>query len=339
MHPQITFSFPIGTSPAEILSGIAAHYATAVPKVWSDAPLTVSALDNPEVGQQDPAAIFGARPVVSSEVIPDRDPAAVFAPIPVQAGIIAATPGAATPPTSGLEFDVTGLAWDERIHSGNRTKTPAGEWRSRKGVEKSVTTRVEAELRAKYPSAMAHVAVSPGTIPPSPGQLPPSIGNDPSETAQKHRLDYAHEKGIVAAGAVPMDNMVFLALKRGDQTVQLTLPQMQWWQSYQAANHAAYESYHAAAVAQHQQAGIAPQPAPPAIPPHVATSPGAGLARGVQLVVAISKARLGAQQVADTLKMAGFASFDDLTLPENDARLQSVVDVFSAYYETFKSPW
>lgn len=47
------------------------------------------------------------------------------------------------------EVDVTGLPWDERIHSGGKTKTDKGVWRTKKGVSDELVASVTAELRAR----------------------------------------------------------------------------------------------------------------------------------------------------------------------------------------------
>lgn len=45
------------------------------------------------------------------------------------------------------QVDRTGLPWDERIHAKTKVKIADGTWRKRRGVDSSVVTVVEAELR------------------------------------------------------------------------------------------------------------------------------------------------------------------------------------------------
>lgn len=87
------------------------------------------------------------------------------------------------------EFDSSGLAWDERIHSAQRGTTNDGRWRKRRNVDDAVYNAVEAELRARYgqvaqPTPVAPVAVAQ-PVPVAPVATPvmpmPSVndeGND-----------------------------------------------------------------------------------------------------------------------------------------------------------------
>jgi hypothetical protein len=84
-------------------------------------------------------------------------PLVIAAPEPVVAPVQAVeTPvmpevSAATPTVPGEpEFDSSGLAWDERIHSAQRGTTNDGKWRKRRNVDDAVYNAVEAELRARY---------------------------------------------------------------------------------------------------------------------------------------------------------------------------------------------
>lgn len=58
--------------------------------------------------------------------------------------------------------DANGLPWDERIHSGAKTRTAKGVWTKRKGVADTVIAQVTAELRARTPQA---AQVSPAPVP------------------------------------------------------------------------------------------------------------------------------------------------------------------------------
>lgn len=54
---------------------------------------------------------------------------------------------------AAAELDSEGLPWDGRIHAGTKTKTAAGAWTKRKGVDDAVRDAVLAELRQQYPAA------------------------------------------------------------------------------------------------------------------------------------------------------------------------------------------
>lgn len=50
--------------------------------------------------------------------------------------------------TGMVEIDVSGVPWDERIHSAGRSKTEDGAWRRRKGADEEEYEKVCKELRA-----------------------------------------------------------------------------------------------------------------------------------------------------------------------------------------------
>lgn len=72
---------------------------------------------------------------------------------PMQKGAV--TPVLSGAPTVGPEIeisdevDATGLPWDERIHSKNKTRTGKNVWQKRKGVQEVTVTAVEQELRTR----------------------------------------------------------------------------------------------------------------------------------------------------------------------------------------------
>lgn len=53
------------------------------------------------------------------------------------------------PPPAGdtPDVDAAGLPWDERIHAGTKTKTQAGYWKKKKGVDDATREAVEMQLR------------------------------------------------------------------------------------------------------------------------------------------------------------------------------------------------
>lgn len=71
------------------------------------------------------------------------------------------------------EVDAAGFPWDERIHSGAKSKTAANNWRYRKGVGQDTITAVEAELRARSAAGNPTPPVAP-VAPVTPPSLPPA---------------------------------------------------------------------------------------------------------------------------------------------------------------------
>ena len=69
---------------------------------------------------------------------------------------------------AAAELDADGMPWDERIHAGTKTKTGAGTWTKRKGVDDAVREAVTAELRAQYPAAPTITPPAPTITPPAP---------------------------------------------------------------------------------------------------------------------------------------------------------------------------
>ncbi|QYW02509.1 RecT-like ssDNA annealing protein [Stenotrophomonas phage Silvanus] len=85
----------------------------------------------------------------------------------VQNTTAAAAPAVVTD-NGGVELDSTGLPYDERIHSGSRSKTNKGVWTKRKGVDDATFNRVSAELRATMGASAAPVATATPTLPAAP---------------------------------------------------------------------------------------------------------------------------------------------------------------------------
>lgn len=80
---------------------------------------------------------------------------------PVMPEVVAAAPTIAGEP----EFDSSGLAWDERIHSKQKGQTNDGKWRKQRGVDENYYKQVEAELRARYGSPVATPALVVAPMP------------------------------------------------------------------------------------------------------------------------------------------------------------------------------
>lgn len=140
-------------------------------------------------------SLLDGQPVaVAAEVDPDQiELPLAAAPVEPVAAAQIATPvmpevSAAAPTVPGEpEFDSSGLAWDERIHSAQRGTTNDGRWRKRRNVDDAVYNAVEAELRARYgqvaqPTPVAPVAVAqPVPVAPVAVMPMPSVndeGND-----------------------------------------------------------------------------------------------------------------------------------------------------------------
>lgn len=87
---------------------------------------------------------------------------------PIASAVVAPTASVVptNPASTGIEIDAEGLPWDNRIHSGAKTKTEAGLWRSRKNLnDKAMVARVIAELRAAMQAVPGHVAPAPTVAP------------------------------------------------------------------------------------------------------------------------------------------------------------------------------
>lgn len=69
--------------------------------------------------------------------------------------------------TGNIEFDSAGVPWDERIHSGAKSKKNDGTWTKRKGVADALHTSVTAELLAAR-GAAGPVGAAPA-LPATPG--------------------------------------------------------------------------------------------------------------------------------------------------------------------------
>lgn len=108
-----------------------------------------------------PAALPGSLPAPPGGVV---QPAQNLAPT----GVAPSGPAALTNPAGVGELDSTGLPWDERIHSGAKTKTDKGQWRAKKGLNQpALTASIEAELRQRVASMTGTAAVPAATVAPA----------------------------------------------------------------------------------------------------------------------------------------------------------------------------
>jgi hypothetical protein len=99
--------------------------------------LTFPASEEPIITMAEP---------VETYVEPDEEmsPEQAFAP-PASGYTSVPAPIALVEPSN---LDKHGLPWDERIHASSRAKTQDGAWRSKRGVDPTLVTTVEAELKA-----------------------------------------------------------------------------------------------------------------------------------------------------------------------------------------------
>jgi hypothetical protein len=102
-------------------------------------------------------------------------PAEMLAPEPTPAEIFSSEPDQA-PDTSAadVELDARGLPWDARIHTSAKSKKVDGKWKNKRGVDKDLVFKVEAELTALMGTPTENVASTPP--PPPPPAAPAATG-------------------------------------------------------------------------------------------------------------------------------------------------------------------
>lgn len=300
MKAQLVFAFPFDVSLAEVVQAVSDHFGVsvnaAVPEHIKRAVESIGQ-DNPENGVEVSAAVaFGhlingaagnvngasgqpapytavAEMSTIAPVVPMATSATQSvppAPVPGAPGMDApsAPANTASPVSNGPEFDSTGLAWDERIHSSAKSLTPKGEWRSRKGADKSLIKMVELELRAKYGSVNAATPATADVVP-----VPPTSAGPSREAA----LEYATAQAYRVAGPSPIDAGTLEKLLTGKPaTFTLTPQQNDWYAVFYAKRNAAFAEFMQGNVAPVAPAAsvsptptgneVAAQPASPSIP-------------------------------------------------------------------------
>lgn len=126
-----------------------------------------------------PAALVTTTPAAPVEAATAVTPPA---PVAMTTTIPAAPPAAPTPEPSeepndaAPAFDSTGLPWDERIHSPNKTINGDGTWRRKRNVDDNIFAAVEAELRAATP--IATIPAAP--VEPAPPAAPAPVAEEPA---------------------------------------------------------------------------------------------------------------------------------------------------------------
>jgi hypothetical protein len=277
MQAQLVFAFPVDVSAVDAIHAVANHFAIGVSIAGAPANVPAhikQAVENYSSGvEQSPAVAFGGLlngaagndQVTSAHVQSSAGvamsptahvvqqatsattPPASLAHAP-QTANVAPAPGAyvaTANPAVNVEFDSTGLPWDERIHSGNKTKSPAGEWRTKKGTDRNLLASVTAELRA----AVGNANVAPVAAHVAPINAPVSV--DPVVKRQQ-ALDFAHAEAIRVCGASPISDTVLQGLLNG-KPATLAPHEADWYNAYFAKRNAAFGEYM-------QRPNVAPAP-------------------------------------------------------------------------------
>jgi hypothetical protein len=282
MTAHLTFSFPWTISAHDAITAVAQHFGATVsingaaptvpPYIVQAVEQTARDLqamhDDPSSGQEmNPAIAFGSLLNGAAGNVP-----ATSAHAPSSADVATSTTAHAVPPAisqtsaqglssnvqiaapgsaatsaapalaNGVEFDSTGLAWDERIHSANKTKTAAGEWRAKKGADKSQIKAVELELRAKYPNGASVSTGSAQSVAPT---SEPTAAEFADQQAKKRAaVEHAHAEALRVAGPQMIDDKTLGGLLSGAiKQVTLSPEQNEWFAVYFAKRNAAYQEF------------------------------------------------------------------------------------------------
>lgn len=272
MSAMLTFSFPWNIDATIAVKTVADHFGVMVainggaPEVPAHLKAAVEGAYDPSTGTEtSPAIAFGA--LLNGAAGNGQQASQPSAPLAATAALAGnvQTASTHTTTTSGntlpVEFDSTGLAWDERIHSGNKTKTEKGEWRGKKGADKSMIKAVELELRAKYPGNAATAAASvAGNAAQSNTNGTVSVDLNAKKAAA---LAYANTEALRVAGPQMIDDNTLAGLLN-NKPATLSPEQAEWYGVYYAKRNAAYVEYMAR-----------PDTTPPATPGNVTSQPAA----------------------------------------------------------------
>jgi hypothetical protein len=273
MQAQLVFAFPWNTDVATALNAVAEHFGATV-SINGAAPVVPAhikqAVENYAAGVEPSAAVaFGGLVNGSAGNVPATSAhahsSADVATLPI-AHVAQQDISATTPPASlahvpqhvngapahaasvatanhvaNVEFDSTGLPWDERIHSGNKTKNPGGEWRTKKGADKGLIASVTAELRAAVGNA--NIATVAGSVAVAAHAAPINspVSVDPVVKRQQ-ALDFAHAEAIRVCGASPISDTVLQGLLNG-KPATLAPHEADWYNAYFAKRNAAFVEY------------------------------------------------------------------------------------------------
>lgn len=167
------------------------------------------------------ASLTGSLPPGSA--LPNLSPTGgTTSPLPMSSGITTGVQG--SPQTSSLEYDKSGMPWDERIHQASKSRKADGTWKIKKGINEKSPGLLEAvvkELAARKPVAFVVDSTPPaGSVPPPPppppanavaGSVPPppppSADSDASATGPSFRtlvdkIMAASKAGQINPGAI-----------------------------------------------------------------------------------------------------------------------------------------
>jgi hypothetical protein len=311
----LTFHFPWNVSASDAINQVATHFGVSVSiggapaNVPAHIKTAVEAIAADLGVEQSPSVAFGAllngaagnvqatpanvpssagvatlptAPVASLDISATSLPVS-SAPVPPTvnaAGAPVESAATANPASNGVEFDSTGLAWDERIHSGNKTKTPAGEWRSKKGADKNIIKQVELELRAKYPNG----ATPAGAVQSAAANAPASPTNAPVLPDRAAGIAYAHAEGLRVAGPQLLDDATIDQLNNG-KSYTLSPEQNEWYSIYFAKRNAAFAEFMSRAP--NVASGTPAAPVSPAATGSVPAAPAAPVSPVASLTAAV----------------------------------------------------
>jgi hypothetical protein len=88
------------------------------------------------------------------------------------------------------------VPWDERIHASTKATNADGSWRYKRGVDKGLIAKVEAELRAAAsaaPPAAASAAPPPPPVMPGPPPIPGAPPPTPEQSAYTDLVKFLAE--------------------------------------------------------------------------------------------------------------------------------------------------
>lgn len=148
-----------------------------------------------------------SQPVNSEFVAPPSKPsfAEAVAPRLVEKIPNLTAPASAALPQLSVAFerDSRGIPWDERIHAHTKATKTDGSWRTRRGVEPSLVTAIELELKAQ--AGPSQPVTSPSMIPPVPASSPiPAVSQTPVAPAEVQPAPQAQTMVAVPVSPAPV---------------------------------------------------------------------------------------------------------------------------------------
>lgn len=137
----------------------------------------------PPVEAPKAPAVIPPPPPLLPQVEPERlniNPFAKSGEVPsvsdsVQPAKVLEVPTPPRPVNLGVELDVRGLPWDNRIHSRTKSKTANGEWKAMRGITPETLKTIEAELlQAVQAPSIIEAPLEAKTIAPASIPVPPA---------------------------------------------------------------------------------------------------------------------------------------------------------------------